>query len=255
MTLLVLSCSRCKEEEECFDANNPACENYDPCLSKQPISADFRMFAAGSFDPAGSEVLDGDTAWCFRSITFKTVQSGIDSVQWLIGSDPQIHRDLQFSINFSQPYYNVPVRCVVFGPQDEACFGSAYTSDTIVKHISLVHWPDLPLWTYRFRCHFSHEPTNEFDISFEVELDPGTPPFYPLGDVYIIGMNVGESCLSTGIGSFNHAFLDINSSYPPGCFNEGMSPDGSVFISPDKMRISGPWSINNPISFSGYRIN
>jgi len=150
----------------------------------------------------------------------------------------------------------VPIRCIVFGPQDENCFGSAYTSDTIVKHLSMVNWPDLPIWTYRFRCHYDYDPSNEFDIHFEIEVDPNSPMEIIFGDRYLIGIEPEGNCLYTGINTFNHAFIDLHGLAPPSCYmSSTINPTGSLSISPDKKTIKGPISPAYPYQIFGYRIN
>lgn len=258
--VLIISCSKCKEKE-CTDPTNPDCPNYNRCWNKEPLSAEFRIFSTGAHDNEGnsktSEVLSGDTAWCKATMLFKLNNpSGVDSVKWQVGNDLTVYEELNHNVLFNLPYSNVPITCIVYGPQDEECFGTAYTSDTVVKYLTVVQWPDLPIWSYKFRCHYNTDPLEEFDIYFEIEVDPNSPPGLPLGDQELYGLaHLGE-CTITGIDGYNHAFVNLSGTGLPACeYEPEYYPYGICNISPDKMTISGPITIDGSVTISGYRID
>ena len=253
--LLIISCSRCKEK--CTDATNPDCPNYDPCLSQIPFTADFKMVSSGGIDPAGYEVLDGDTGWCKSTFRFIPLHQ-VDSVKWILGSDPTVHTQTNFTINFELAYYNVPVTCIAYGKQNSQCFGVENVIDTVVKHLTVVQWPDLPIWNWRFMCHYDDEPQTEFEIHFEIVVNPNSPPTYPLGDQEMYGLTHLNTCQFAGCGQYNHSFVDLNGggSHPSGCLLEPTyNPDGYVVVTSNKQTISGVINDAAQRSIVGYRVN
>ena len=255
--ILVMSCHKCKDE--CDDPTNKECPNYvDPCASLSPFTADFKMVSYGGIEPSSYEILDGDTGWCLQTMGFIT-RHEVDSVKWLLGTDPTIRTQTSLTINFGLPYYNVPVTCIAYGKQNSECFGTELVTDTVVKHINVVHWPDLPIWTWRFMCHYSDEPETEFEVHFEIEVNANSPPNWPMGDRELYGLAHIEECQFAGCGQFNHSYVYLNGagSHPSGCSLDDptYNPFGTLMFSADKRTVSGMINSTAQRTISGYRTN
>ena len=141
MTLLVLSCSRCKEED-CTDSTNPDCPNYvapvDPCAGKTEVSADFVIEERISAIGAG-EFIPTDTTLKERHIRFRAITQGAYEYKWYVGSE--IITDVQSVTRFFPEQWagsNIPITLVVRKIPDNACFPNddGYDSITKVFHIS-----------------------------------------------------------------------------------------------------------------------
>ena len=141
MTLLVLSCSRCKEED-CTDSTNPDCPNYvapvDPCAGKTEVSADFIIEERISAIGAG-EFIPTDTTLKERHIRFRAITQGATEYKWYVGSE--IITNTQSVTRFFPEQWagsNIPITLVVRKIPDNACFPNddGYDSITKVFHIS-----------------------------------------------------------------------------------------------------------------------
>jgi hypothetical protein len=141
MTLLVLSCSRCKEED-CTDSTNPDCPNYvapvDPCAGKTEVSAEFVIEELISALGAG-EFIPTDTTLKERHIRLRATIQGATEYKWYVGSE--IITDVQSVTRFFPEQWagsNIPITLVVRKIPDNACFPNddGYDSITKVFHIS-----------------------------------------------------------------------------------------------------------------------
>lgn len=253
--MVTLSCNRCKDE--CDDLTNPECPNYEPCWDQQPFSGDFKILTSHYLAPDGIEVPDGDTAWCKATFQFKPTYE-VDSVKWQVGSDPSVNTSLTYSLHFNVPYSNVPITCIAYGKQNANCFDTAIVTDTVVKYLTVVHWPDLPVWTWRFRCHYNDEPQNEFDIHFETEITNVSDPNMPLGNVDAYGFAHLGTCFLLGTTNRNHRLVDFDGAGPAPCMSDWEFGNPSwLQISTDKRSLFGKFG-NYPSTgrtISGYKIN
>ncbi len=224
---VMLSCNRCKEE--CDDPTNPECPNYDPCIAWNAQSQEIKIIASGY------EALDHDTIWCLSQMSFELAIAP-DSAKWTIGNDPTVHESNSLSYYFGAPYDNVEIKCISYRKDEFNCTGNPVKIDTLIKTVKLVHWPDLPIWTWEFDGAFEDAPNDIKHISFNIEVDPDSPPILPQGEQYILGLidtcTIGSGCQGISIQGFNHRKVTPGTA----CCPPGMA-SGSGFVSLNKQEI------------------
>lgn len=97
----------CRKKDCCYDATNPACENYDPCLGKETVNTYFTIRDGDNGFPAPE-------AWCLDRITFsdtvlnssivlKVPKDNLNSTyEWQIGQDNKVYTKNEFEISFDK---------------------------------------------------------------------------------------------------------------------------------------------------------
>ncbi|MGB0979434.1 MAG: hypothetical protein ACPGVV_08560 [Croceimicrobium sp.] len=86
---LLLSISSCKNDrdDKCFDPSNRECENYDPCLAKKPVSADFVMEQQFSISGALASVYRADSVFpSGRRVKFRALEDSA-YYRWELGTE------------------------------------------------------------------------------------------------------------------------------------------------------------------------
>ena len=222
---LITGCNRCKED--CDDPTNPECPNYDPCIAWNAQSQEIKIIASGS------EALDNDTLWCLSQMTFELAITP-DSAKWIIGSDPTIHESISLNYYFGSPYESIQIKSISYRTDELNCVSGQVVADTLTKTIKLVHWPDLPIWTWEFDGSFEDAPNVIKHISFDYYVDPDSPEILPQGDRYILGLTelCDEGCQGIVIGSFNHRKVTPDVA----CCGKGLEGDYG-FVSLNKQEI------------------
>jgi hypothetical protein len=247
LTLVVLSCTRCKEE--CTDSTNPNCPNFDPCIAWNSQQQEIKIFASGY------EALDHDTIWCLSQMSFQLAITP-DSAKWTIGSDPTIHSGDSLSYYFGAPYELVQIRCISYRTDQFNCTGNPLRIDTLMKTIKLVHWPDLPIWNWEFEGALEDAPHDIKQISFAIEVDPNSSPLAPNGEQFICGLivpcEVEGECEGFRIYGFNHRKVTPST---PCCFIGYAGQSGNVSL--DKQHIVLTYVTEGQVlkTFHGKRIN
>jgi hypothetical protein len=247
LTLVVLSCTRCKEE--CIDSSNPDCPNFDPCIAWNAQQQEIKIFAGGY------EALDHDTIWCLSDINFQLALPA-DSARWTIGSDPTVHSNTSLSYYFGAPYSFIQVRCISYRTDEFGCSGHLVKMDTLQKTIHLVHWPDLPIWNWEFEGTLTDTPNDVKHISFAIEVDPNSSPALPHGKRYIRGLiepcEVEGECEGIEVAGFNHRKVQPDS---PCCFISFEGQSGHVSLNKQNITLTYRTSGQILKTFKGKRIN
>ncbi len=146
ITLLVLSCSRCKEED-CTDSTNPDCPNYvapvDPCAGKTEVSADFVIEERISIIGDG-EFISTDTTLKERNIRFRAITEGAVEYKWYIGNEIINQQIVTRFFSSQWTGSNIPITLVVRKIPDTACFPNDDGYDSITKVFHISDYPILP---------------------------------------------------------------------------------------------------------------
>jgi len=126
-TLFLISC-----RDNCNDTSNPKCKNYNPCLEKYPVSADFNFEV--KIENTWYPVQD---AYQSNNVRFRCLQN-LNEYKWILGSE--IIKDQSF-IRTSFPI-GQNIECVLFGKKspDNRCYPLDAGLDTVTKYLKI--WKD-----------------------------------------------------------------------------------------------------------------
>jgi hypothetical protein len=201
MTLLVLSCSRCKEED-CTDSTNPDCPNYvapvDPCAGKTEVSADFIIEQRVNSIGMDEQFIACDTSIALYNRTHVTASiENAELYKWIIGTDTISGPTASFFFSESQSGQSYPVTLIVQKAPNLTCFPYDNGMDTVTKFIHVINICDNPIYG-TFRVAFDSSPSDSFNVAIKT---------WPLaGDIinecnnlFIINFNKQlepDSCLS-----------------------------------------------------------
>lgn len=176
----ILFCVSCREQElPCVDPTNPDCPNYDHCLVFEAANADFIVYDSiyGIDCHDGRSRLDlvseADTTFIGEKY-FRALHPN-DSYQWLVGTDPQIHTENKFVLNFTitDLPQDIDVTLVVCKAPPVGC--NFIRCDTMTKAI---HFIPIDLadstWSYVIGT-FKGIDTSAPNDSFTIRIPPILP--------------------------------------------------------------------------------
>jgi hypothetical protein len=194
LTLIVLSCTRCKEE--CTDSTNADCPNYvapptpvDPCAGSSEVSAEFTVEARVSTVPIAWRHTIG--AYDAQLIRVSAVQDGLD-YKWVVGTDTIYTRTHTFYFPNGSEGQSYPITLIVAGSIDSICHPYDNGMDTVVKYIPVVDSCSNPIFG-QYRIAFDNSPLDSFDVEL------GCPTSFSYS--YLIAHNFehdedGSSCFA-----------------------------------------------------------
>ena len=232
MNLLVLSCSRCKEEE-CTDSTNPDCPNYvapvDPCAGKTEVSADFVIEQRVNNIGHPEKFITCDTAIALYNITHVTAYiKNAATYKWIIGTDTVFGPQTSFHFSENQAGQSYPVTLIVQKAPNLSCFPNDNGMDTVTKFIHVINICDNPIYG-TFRVAFDSSPSDSFNVAIKT---------WPLvGDItnecnnlFIVNFNkrVSPDSCQANYRALGYNYLNFWSG-----FSSCSSSRGEAFISPD----------------------
>ncbi len=112
-------------KNKCHDANNPDCENYDPCNGVQEANADFVIE-----ENVNGRYFIGDTVGGINLHRFRALHDA-DSFVWTLGAETI--RQKQFERNFFPNNKWLDVQLIVYKKANTNCGRKQKTSDTLKK--------------------------------------------------------------------------------------------------------------------------
>jgi hypothetical protein len=268
LTLVVLSCTRCKEE--CTDSTNPDCPNYvalptpaDPCAGSSEVSAEFTVhqaaLLAGNYKDTlrlcESHVIAGN-----RKIYLHANEDNAH-YKWVVGADTIYDRNYQFVV--SQPFIGqyIEIKLIIQKQADTLCHPFDNGMDTLTRSflVSSV-CNSLPYGTWYGA--WDSAPLDSFVIAFDRHDDPSLPG----EDCEIIYMkghhqSFADSTL-VNIDGNTYDYLAFRSTYLPQYSPKGnarVSADGNEIIIDYRMLVSNDIFVNDGATaryvYRGYRIN
>ncbi|MEO6832430.1 MAG: hypothetical protein ABI378_08405 [Chitinophagaceae bacterium] len=133
-TMAIVVLPSCKKK--CKDPNDPNCPNYNPCLSLQPLTADFRMYEKTYYDlPAFENLLD-DT--CDGGpVVFKAVSQGADSYEWKIGAGVYAKDSVELNFTTAPDSSTIPITLTIHKKRNTSCFPNEDTVLTMTKSLTI----------------------------------------------------------------------------------------------------------------------
>ncbi len=276
LILIMLSCKENRDifpEKKCNDSTDINCPNYDSCLVKKPVSADFLIeynFAGIGQDwqPEESHIWQGD-------VRFTAIEEDADYT-WYLGSE--IIKDRSFIRNFSKVGNGATIvpTLVVNKFPDTACFPSDDGHDSLSKNLTVLNTCDY-LFSNTWRGSWERSPLDTFEIAIELFHQVGEDPDECTG-IRITNINgdnggytgncIDDKSLTESV-AFSHRFIRflIRSRTTEPC----NGPFGYALVNPDNKTIymeyrlkfdsNGNGSFGDddyeiePRKFSGYAID
>ena len=162
----------CKKDDDCQDAADPLCSNYDPCLGAVETDADFGFYSRQVGHDTVYWFSARDTVYSLHGarIYFRA-HHAMESYEWKVGSDPRVFRDSVFDLDFDENIQgNIVVRLIVTNGPKTDCFPRDDGRDTVSKSFYLKPIDELkevPMFG-KFKGHDEGYP----DIEFVVEISP-----------------------------------------------------------------------------------
>lgn len=130
MTVLFVACKK-----NCNDRSNSDCKNYDPCLGKSPVSADF-VFEVN----LNGKWYQVEDVYSEDNVRFRAVQSLTD-YSWTLGAE---NLKVASFIRTSFPLGNVFCTLAGKGNPDFRCFPKDDGLDTVTKSFKVWQYADPP---------------------------------------------------------------------------------------------------------------
>ena len=123
--LLLVACS----DDDCNDPRNESCSNFDPCLLKKPVSADFTIHETFQLRRDYWKPYDTDTVNTYEVI-FTAKEAGAE-YEWTLGAETIYERS--FSRNEFPLKSNIDIQLIVTKTPDHSCFPDDDGVDTLKR--------------------------------------------------------------------------------------------------------------------------
>jgi hypothetical protein len=196
---LVLSCSRCKEQE-CTDSTNPDCPNYvaptpvDPCASSHEVSADFSIEMDVWISGPPEMPLWAASNHCVAGVNDVKLHAYLDnaiSYKWIVGIDTISTQDYIFSISNQYAGQTIWIKLIVTGTPDTICFPNDNGIDTISKQIHVVDFCDSHIFG-KYKGAWQSAPLDSFEVKLAHEdcINPNAQ----FADYLVNIDQTGDSC-------------------------------------------------------------
>jgi hypothetical protein len=163
-TVMLFTLQSCKKK--CYEKANPECENFDPCYSKEVVSADFKIEEIIGYNNAhpneDTTMSETDTVWQLNPVRF-TPKQNFDSVTWIIGSEMLHDRSVVrggFPINTP-----IAITLIAYRKPALGCFPNDDGIDTVTKYVVSRRYQDLPICG-KFLGYNEDNQSDKFIISF-----------------------------------------------------------------------------------------
>ncbi|QNL22227.1 hypothetical protein HZR84_09850 [Hyphobacterium sp. CCMP332] len=166
--LYVIACNESQDSltpTRCNDPFNPDCPNYDPCLLKTPVNAQYTISTPLARTGAYLDTLVEDTAFAGGNILFKANIEDADYYKWYLGLDTiegENVKEVVRNIN-SLPYGIYTSSLIITKSADTTCFPFDDGTDTVHQTFSQVEICDLAIIN-RFKGVFEDSPDDTLTI-------------------------------------------------------------------------------------------
>ena len=230
--------------KRCDDPSDPDCKNYDPCLGKEPVSAEFEM-GVSFYQHAGKHALQdtfmvSDTVIGGGRMVEFHGPKGYASYRWKIGLDDREFTERNFSLRFLYPEPRLEIRLIVERTPNPDCFPGDDGRDTTIQYLTVVPADSAPILG-RYRGILASNPQDSLEVRigrnelfletayFLFNLNPGCTPqhFGVAGELgyevflqktpqYIAGGCEGVVAWAFLDSTRRHIAIDYRTFYPEG---------------------------------------
>lgn len=189
--------------EDCTDASDPDCPNYNPCLQFHEVKADFEIAQRASTwgDEADlyipTKVVIANN---FKGVLF-TAEEEDATYHWYIGSEEIYER--QFIRTFGEDLVGstIPITLIVQKEPNLTCFPWDDGVDTLTQEVEVVSFCDIDILS-TFRGALDNNPLDSFDVAMRMHEDP---PNDPCSDPRLFNFDQsGDSCGCSLFGITNN---------------------------------------------------
>ncbi|MDX2282673.1 MAG: hypothetical protein NW241_00865 [Bacteroidia bacterium] len=223
---LLLLAAACKP---CEDWRNPECENYHPCDTLGPVSADFRM----EEDYFLHKAPVANSIFMNRGLIL-TASQELDTYEWTIGTDTIRRRTRTTTVWFGFPAGRIDIRLVGTRPPDTLCYPGDDGRDTVWKTVWVEDRDSLPVWG-EYEGYSLSNPKRPFTFRLQPEIHPWV-------GYTAMGYNLPEGCTRIFGVDFGGSGFEING----GAGEDGCrSISGYGFLSPDEQHLTVYYSTYN----------
>lgn len=185
-------------DEDCEDASDPMCPNYDPCLFEEAKSdTDFRIYKA--YAGLHTPEFTIDTFFPGSRVYFEANIEDAIRYEWRIGIDTVVTEDKYFSISFntgdSTLLVSAPVSItlIVEYEPDLECFPNRTGRDSITKLIYF-GMPQNAAYFKKWNIYLDGDTNNPYEI--EMKMINSSASGSIIYDVGIFNLyNEGNSCM------------------------------------------------------------
>lgn len=160
--IAALTTSGCKR---CDDPSDPDCKNYDPCLGKEPVSAEFEMWETMPHDTLFRAY---DAIYMYRPLVLKARQPDLENYQWRIGLDTTLRSGNTTTVSFGAPYGQIEITLIVNSTPDVECNPADDGRDTFRQTIHVLDYASLPIWG-SYRGYESGEENEWFTMTLRLD--------------------------------------------------------------------------------------
>ncbi len=248
LLVVILSCSRCKEE--CDDSTNPECPNYiepietNECEGVIQTSADFSMFQKMN-RPNDTDTLIEFFEFCFstKEVVFHANQEDA-TYHWVIGADHYYSQDVNIVFGAEFEDQNIPITLIVEREPNNICFPNDNGIDTVVVNVVPKSRCEASFFG-KFRGAWDDNPLD----SFTIEFGPVESKFSPCSNLFIVGAkpNMPDTCFQGNwYGVHNYVLINAPTTL---CYG----PIGVVSIESTLHNIIFDYSINVTNSTNEFR--
>lgn len=207
----------CKKEP-CKDVSNPACENYDPCYGKKPVSAEFDILEVTA-NGNSIAIRPGKDTFIATYLQFVASEPNA-TYEWRIGS--KIYTQQSFELNFSTAPANIPIYITlkVKKQPNQGCFPDDDGVDSITRRIVPMGYKE-----YAFHRYHGYRDNNPQDtFTFSIRLDSST--YETVFDNFH-----NTQCVTAGIALWNRNYHGFDFGQGEGTSNCG-GPTGHLSFDP-----------------------
>lgn len=177
-----------------MDPTNKDCPNFDPCLLRDSITADFSIKGQFSILSPWNEIYFEDSLFIGRQLKFEATHQNATNYKWYLGteivegpSDSIVYRNISYPVDLPPGRYYAAL--VVEYDVDEECFPHSTAKDSVYKDFYKISDRDV-LIASKFRGVFENEGEDSVTIEIAMIKDfTGPSSDYELIAINLLGNN------------------------------------------------------------------
>ncbi len=165
----IVGCQRDENPDpKCMDPTDPNCENYDPCLVENPVSADFKMESKLTYAYGYDTIYIEETSQAgLGVIRFTAVEEGAN-YKWYIGADTFYTRSFELLFTESGVILGstISFTLIVEKEPNPVCHPNDNGKDTVTKSLKFIDRCDYSI-SNKFYGSFESNPNDSFEVKIE----------------------------------------------------------------------------------------